>query len=75
MSTRSIMMALAAIGGGSLLLLFDSVVTSIATAELQMTAERIGQAQFIYVFGAVGAAIGLILVGFLDAAAAPARED
>jgi hypothetical protein len=66
MSDRAIILILGAIGFGSLLLLFDSVVTSVATDGLQMTAMRIAQAQVIYLFGAVGAALGLLLVGFLS---------
>jgi hypothetical protein len=66
MSDRVIMLILGAIGFGSLLLLFDSVVTSVATAGLQMTAMRVEQAQVIYLFGAVGSALGLLLVGFVS---------
>lgn len=69
MSTRAIMVALAVVGFGSLLLLLDSMVTSVATSELQMTDARVSQARIVYIFGAIGSAVGLILVGFVDTAA------
>jgi hypothetical protein len=66
MSNRALMVILAAIAFGSLVLLFDSIVTSIATTQLHMIEGRVDQARFIYAFGAVGAGMGLVLVGFLD---------
>ena len=65
MSDRVILLILGAISFGCLLLLFDSVVTSAATAGLQMTTMRVEQARVIYLFGAVGSALGMLLVGFL----------
>ena len=64
MSGRTILIGLYAVAIACLLLLFDTLVTAATSSALHMTDAKSGQAQVVYLFGAVGAALGLVLVGF-----------
>jgi len=63
-SGRTILVILYAVAIACLLLLFDTVVTTATSSVLHMTQAKTSQAQVVYLFGAVGAALGLVLVGF-----------
>jgi hypothetical protein len=64
MTTRHVLIALYAVAIGCLVLMFDAIVTTKVSSMLDLAAGKIDQAVVVYAFGAIGAVLGLVLVGF-----------
>jgi hypothetical protein len=74
MTTRHVLIALYAVAIGCLVLLFDAVVTTKVSSVLDLAVGKIDQAVIVYAFGAIGAVLGLVLVGFTGRGAEIAAE-